>query len=389
MTTVAQKSVLISISILVACAMAETGLRAVDFSYPSFYLTDKVVGTRLRPGAEGWYREEGNAYIKISTDGWRDRIHDRQKEVNNKRIAILGDSYAEALQVSEDDAFWRVFERQVNACMPFGNMPVEIMNFGVSGYSTAQELLVLRNRIWSYSPDIVVLSFVHANDVRDNSKGLSRAYPRPYYTYVDGSLALDRDYVHSLTHKVKSSLPWRLLQRGSDNLRLLQLTGLLLHRLDKMVTSLRGQQKADDLTEPGLDDDVYLEPRTSEWEEAWRVTEDLLGQMAHEVHDSGGRFVVAMVSDGMQVHPNPEVRNKFARRMGIRDPFYPERRLKALAEKLNIELIPLSPRLQAYAEKHQVYLHGFERRQLGKGHWNEAGHREAGQAIAEHFCSTP
>jgi hypothetical protein len=336
---------------------------------------------------EGWYREEGKAYIKINTDGWRDRLHAKQKPANTKRIAILGDSYAEALQISEEDTFWRVLEQRLNACRPFGNMAVEAMNFGISGYGTAQELLLLRNRIWTYAPDIVLLAFVTGNDVRDNSKRLSSIYPRPYFKYENGSLELDREYVHSLIFKAKNSWAWRLLQEGSDSFKLLQLTNLSLNRFNQMWTWARYQQKGGDLPEPGVDDEVYLEPKTSDWEEAWRVSEALLVQMQDEVNARGAQFLVVTLSNSIQVHPNPAVRKRFAQKLGVSDLFYPERRLRALAEHEHIELITLGPILQAFAEENNVYLHGLRRGQLGRGHWNEEGHKKAGGIIARHFCS--
>jgi hypothetical protein len=44
---------LVLFSILVALALVEAGSRATDFSYPSLYLMDKVIGSSLRPGVEG------------------------------------------------------------------------------------------------------------------------------------------------------------------------------------------------------------------------------------------------------------------------------------------------------------------------------------------------
>jgi hypothetical protein len=372
-----------------AFALVELGLRATGFSYPSLYLTDEVVGVRLRAGVEGWYREEGEAYISINADGWRDRIHAKQKPPNTKRIAILGDSYAEALQLPEAGSFWRVLERQLNTCRPFGNMSVETMNFGVSGYGTLQELLTLRNRVWTYSPDIVLLAFVSGNDVRDNSSRLSMAYPRPYARYENGSLALDTGYLYSRTFRAKKSWPWRLLQEGSDNSKVLQLINVSLSRFNQIWMWSNYQQKGEDPPEPGLDDDVYLEPRTSEWKEAWRVTEGLLVQMRDEIKSQGAHFLVVSLSNGIQVHPNHQVRDQFASKLGVIDLFYPERRLKALAEHENIDLITLAPTLQAYAEENNIYLHGFKNGQLGRGHWNEEGHRKAGEIIAKHLCVVP
>lgn len=374
-------------STVVGLLLTELGLRMTEFSYPSFYVMDGVAGHSLRRGAEGWYREEGEAYVKINSDGWRDRMHPNPKPVNTIRVAVLGDSYAEAVQVSEATTFWSVLEQRLNACRAFGDRTVEVMNFGVSGYGTAQELLMLRKQLWTYTPDIVLLAFVTGNDVRDNSKRLSSAYPRPYFKYKNGALVLDSSYVDSLTYKVKNSRAWRLVQGGSDDLKLLQVMNLWVNRFNQWWMWSKYQQKGGEVPEAGLDDEVYLEPRTSDWEEAWRITEALLVAMQMEVASRGARFVAVTLSNGIQVHPNPDVRKYFAHQLRASNLFYPERRLTEFAKRENIELITLGPQLQAYAEEANVYLHGFRNGQLGRGHWNEEGHRQAGEIIARHFCS--
>src|SRR4029078_3437886 len=130
-------------STLLGLGLVDVYLHMNGFSYPSLYVVDETTGHVLRPGAEGWFREEGEAFIRINTDGWRDRPHSKQKPAGTMRIAILGDSYAEALQVPQESKFWSVLERELNACKAFGDVGIEVINFGVSGYGTAQELLVL------------------------------------------------------------------------------------------------------------------------------------------------------------------------------------------------------------------------------------------------------
>ena len=41
----------------------------------------------------------------------------------------------------------------------------------------------------------------------------------------------------------------------------------------------------------------------------------------------------------------------------------------------------------AYAEDHHVFLHGFKNTKTGEGHWNEQGHRLAGELIAARLCA--
>ena len=160
-----------------------------------FYTCDDVVGSALRPGAEGWQRTEGEDFIRISKDGLRDREHSKIKPPNTIRIAVLGDSMAEALQVPMEATFWSILERRVKACRAFSARDVEVLNFGVSGYGTAQELLTLRRRVAGYAPDIVVLAFYPGNDVRNNSRELEPMKLRPFFHIENGALVLDNSFL--------------------------------------------------------------------------------------------------------------------------------------------------------------------------------------------------
>jgi hypothetical protein len=54
-------------------------------------------------------------------------------------------------------------------------------------------------------------------------------------------------------------------------------------------------------------------------------------------------------------------------------------------EREGFSVLNLAPEFQAYAERHKVFLHGFEPNP-GGGHWNKNGHRLAGKAIAARLC---
>ena len=80
---------------------------------------------------------------------------------------------------------------------------VEVLNFGVSGYGTAQSYLLLRQHVQSYGPDLVVLAFYNGNDVADNSIVLSTETQksRPFYLIRDGRLVLDASFQETAAFK--------------------------------------------------------------------------------------------------------------------------------------------------------------------------------------------
>src|ERR1044071_10118442 len=94
-----RRLLLILFGVIFGLALVEIGLRLIGYSYPEFYFSDAQRGYSLRPNMEGWYRKEGEAYVRINSDGLRDREHSIQKAPNTFRIAILGDSVVEPLQL--------------------------------------------------------------------------------------------------------------------------------------------------------------------------------------------------------------------------------------------------------------------------------------------------
>src|SRR4030095_13622858 len=107
------KVLLVLFGFLLGAAIAEIALRLAGYSYPEFYSLDQSRGYALRPQAEGWYRKEGQAYVRINSDGLRDQEHSLSKPPDTLRIAVLGDSYPEALPVSLDESFWRVMGKKL------------------------------------------------------------------------------------------------------------------------------------------------------------------------------------------------------------------------------------------------------------------------------------
>jgi hypothetical protein len=265
-----------------------------------------------------------------------------------------------------------------------------VINFGVSGFSTARELITLRQRVWQYSPDIVLLLVTTGNDVRDNSRLLNREYaalPLPYFVYRDGALVLD----DSVLRARNESLGFRLQHSSlGDSLSWLRRNVRLLGLIDEVRTDLQNYRLKQKTVsrgfgdEAGIDAQVYAEPDSPAWVEAWRVTEGLLIQMRDEVKEHGAKLLVVTGSNGIQVYPDPAVRRDFMRRSGVSDLFYPDRRIKALGEREGIEVLNLAPTLQEYADQNKTFLHGTN----GLGHWNVLGHHLVGEQIAETLCQT-
>ncbi|MGD9170593.1 MAG: SGNH/GDSL hydrolase family protein [Candidatus Thiodiazotropha sp.] len=88
--------------------------------------------------------------------GYRDYDHNIKKTPGSRRVAVIGDSVTAGLWVNDDDMiFTRIMEKRLNT-MGFQS---DVMNFGVSGYNTRQEVETLKVRGLQYKPDIVVVAY--------------------------------------------------------------------------------------------------------------------------------------------------------------------------------------------------------------------------------------
>jgi lysophospholipase L1-like esterase len=366
-----------------ALVFAELSLRLIGFGYPVFYTYDDTVGVALRPGAEGWNRTEGESLVKISEDGLRDREHSKQKPSDTVRIAVLGDSMAEALQVPMSATFWSVVERRVRECKAFGARDVEVLNFGVSGYGTAQELLTLRRRVSDYAPDIVVLAFYPGNDVRNNSRELEPMKLRPFFHLKGDELIQDDGFLRDPEYlSYKRTFGTREILFDLRTFQLLRRTKAVIEQMASKEASAARAPNA----ELGLDENIFLPPASAPWKDTWAVTERLIVKMRDEAASMNARLLLVTIPIGIQANPDPKIREQVARRLGARDLLYPEERLRTLADREKLDVLLLAAPFQAYAEKNRIYLHGFSNTVLGTGHLNENGHRLAGELISDHIC---
>lgn len=378
-------SSLLGIGLFLGVLLVEIILRLFNVSAPHFYTYDDILGHRLIAGAEGWYRQEGEAYIRINRDGWRDLEHSLKKPPNTLRIAVLGDSYTEAKQVPLEKTYWKLMEQNLKSCKAFEKKNIEVLNFGISGNGTDQSYLTLQHYVWQYEPDIILLAFFSGNDIRNNSKVLESKKWKPFFVFREGELVLDNSFLHDPVYQWKSGIWWSFrlfLFRYSRVHQLLSLAQKRYHAYKAQKNSnVEGK-------EIGLDAVIYAESTEPQWQEAWQITEEILLKMKETIQREDASFLIVTLSNGIQIHPDSKLRQRFIEQHHLLDLFYPEKRMQKFATKHGIELLTLAQPLQQYAEEEQVFLHGFENSELGFGHWNARGHQIAGQLIANYLCQS-
>lgn len=371
--------VLVAFGFGLALGIADIGIRMGNHWFPYFYCYDQFRGWGLNPGAQGHYNREGESFVRINRDGFRGPDYAKVKPPGVIRVAVLGDSYAEAIQVAEDKTFTAVTGRELADWALLKGKRIEAMNFGVDGYGTAQELITLQRKVWAYSPDIVVLAIFLGNDVRNNSVVLEGDQCRPFWMYDAGNrFQLTGPFIDSPSFKL-----WCMARFDYRDLRLLD----LFTNSWEIVKGGHGGPTADHPVERAINYSIYSPPTTRSWQDAWRVTEGLIAAVRDECVHHGTMFLAMTEDTGIQVWPKPMAREKFQKRLGVSDLFYPDRRIAALGQRDGFEVLTLALPLQQYAEEHHVFLHGFKNGPAGFGHWNETGHAVAGHLIAQKLCA--
>lgn len=382
----ASKLALLAFSVVVTLVLAEVGLRIAHVGHHSwleslrFFREDPYVGVALHPGAAGMVHLENDAFVRINRQGQHDHEHSPQKPPNSFRIAVLGDSFAEAMQVPFEKNFSSVLQRELGGCGALKGKQAEVINFGVHGFGTAQELQMLRHYVWAYSPDLVLLGFFTGNDVQNNSRELQQDPYRPYFVHQNGRLVLDDSFVNAPGFHSQFNTFHRFVSWSVENSRVLQLIIAAKH-----YAAQRRNADGTAPTELGDDDDVYHEPKDAAWREAWSVTEDLITTMRDEVRAQGAQFLLVTLSTGIQVDPDPAARESLEKRFGVPDLFYADDRIAQLAKREDIPVLTLAPIFLTYAQDHHVRLHGFHGAR-NSGHWNELGHELGGDLMAQKVC---
>lgn len=375
----------ITFALIIAMLLAEITLRLFVPDTRSPYIYDEFAGTRLEPGHRFVFQSEGYSSNVINSQGLRDREHALQKPAGTFRVAILGDSFSEAFQVAQEDTFWSVLERELQSTPEFTNRSVEVINFGVSGFGTIQEWQMLEHYVGDYAPDLVLLAFLPGNDVRNNSRKLETDHRRPFAELIDGKLQLDLSFRDDPNEKRFREFTWSACK--DQAIRHSRVVHLLYRALENWRSRTASQNTPNtDFTnadEAGIDSAVFAPARTDAWREAWDITDRVLEMMQMKSKAMGAEFIVVILNNSIEVHPDAEVTREFAKKIGSIDLKEPHRRIIASGEQYGFSVIDLLEPMQEIARKDHVFFHGFPNTQEGTGHWNEAGHATAGKLIAQ------
>jgi hypothetical protein len=362
--------------------LSEVGLRIIDPKIPtgSYWQIDDTIGRKGRPHAEGWWTYEGESYIKFNSAGFRDLERKVEKPANTFRVAVLGDSFTEAINVSLEETYPKILEQMLRECPSYQEKNIEVLNFGISNLGTGQQMLVLDQIASSYSPDLVVLQFFSGNDFRNNYP-LTDDSQRPYFSIDNNKLIIDNSFLTSQEYQFRKSFTYALISGFTTQSRL----GQLLNHLRKQLSTPR-QPRKNNTIEVGTSEEVYRTPQDPKWEKAWEVTEAIILEVQKKAKQLGAPFVMLLAPTSIQVHRNEELRTATMKELGIDNLQYPDQRLQKLGQNHDFDVISIVKEGLQFAQETKSCIHGFPNTHPCKGHWNQYGHELVATKLAEKVC---
>jgi len=339
-------------SVALTCAAAETWLRLfrplpldASYAWPD--------GTaRHRPSFGFTYsRQEFSSRIRYNSDGMRGPEIAPSKRPGVPRVLFLGDSFVEGKQVADDEVVSSVMERLSDR----RGRPLEVINAGVAGYGTGEELYLWRHWGRRLDPDVVLVGF-YPNDVRNNGE-------RRLYEIEGDGLRLRRKPVDP---KVRWIYAARKFLASHFHLYILFKMGL------DALEAPEGQQGNEGPAGPAVDLAFDKEGADA----SWNLTLALLDRLSREVEEAGARFVLVSIPTRYEVDDS-----LWELTLGKADPsaFDLEEvslRLSAWARQRSVPLVDLREPMRRLDRDNDFY---FDI----DAHWRPAGHRLAAETILE------
>lgn len=142
---------------VVALLVVEAVLSWTGIGEEEIFRFDKEMGFVHIPNKRITWRSEGFATSCFDANGLRESGITVAKPANTVRVALLGDSLTEGLQVNYDDSFAHLLQQQLGEQLQ--GKQLQVINFACSGYSTTQELLLLEKQVLSFKPDLVLACY--------------------------------------------------------------------------------------------------------------------------------------------------------------------------------------------------------------------------------------
>lgn len=348
-----------SLYVSTAIVVLEVLFNVANVGNQELLMPDATLGCKHIAGKRVTWRMEGFSNDLISSAGLRDVEHPLSKPQGVTRIALLGDSATEGVQVPLEDTYSRVLESSLNQ-KGANKQKFEVINFGTSSYSTGQELLQYRHMVRDYKPDVVAVLWC-CGDVIENTldpmkfelKRRPTADLRPYFYFDEaGKLQMDSSVMQSNAEKFRPHPVLDFLRAHSRIYGVLTQTNLAL------MINENGYRKVQSWFNRNFAPrrEWKTLPPKYDTQDKMAVTTELIKQFNQEVTRDGSKFLLL-------VFPN-NVRSDLLTKQADT--------LKKLSQSQGFELLDLTQSFHHHPQENTLFL---------DYHFSSAGHKRAAETI--------
>lgn len=257
-----------------------------------FLEPDPTLGVKHIAGKKVVWRLEGYSDESFSSAGLRDTEHAIAKPNGVFRIALLGDSATEGMQVPLSSTYGKQLERILNEKRFVKGKSIEVINFGCSSYSNGQELLQLEHNVLPYKPDLVILMYNRGDFVENiRDPRTLKAEPRPYfYRNETGELQQDNAVLEANKHIFTPQPLVDFFRRNSRIYGILQHLNLALSLNEPLYAKIKGTltKKLDRAGAATLANYKQTYPI----QDVWQVTESIVRKTKETCKQNDAQFMV-------------------------------------------------------------------------------------------------
>ena len=394
------------LAVIFTLLVTELGMRVSDRGvrlaphHQTFIRYHSLLGWKNAPNTTAWIGSEQGPIRKTTNfHGLRGPDYPREKPTGEYRILLLGDSYTDGYSVDQHEIVGEVLQRRLSLASA---RRVRVINAGMPGYSTDQELLYFRTEGKKFSPDLIVVMF-YFNDVWFNSRKWNYRGHKPQFKLREGSLVLTNVPVPKPAPVPESSQPprqpersqkvknwlkdhshlYRVVRRGVRNVAWLEAWAVRLGLSDTDLAPVQAQRPG----RPRVPGQflVYERQVPKSIRSAWRLTEALIVALEEEAASIDSELLVFYVPSAATVQSDTWKGTK--RKYGVREEHWDlcqvESELSRICRTRGVAMLPTIDRFVEEAER----LRPVGKRLYGKEdtHWNREGHRFAAELLGEYI----
>lgn len=350
-----------NIALFIGLVFLETVFYLARVGESDHLMPDQKLGFKPFAHKRITQRNEGFGSFQFNSFGMQNDEITLTKPIDVYRIAVFGDSYVESLQVARESNYCSLLAKELSREL---GKPTEVLNFGVSNYSLAQDYLRYQTLAKDFNPDLVIIAYRVGETEKvlpDNRQSL--AFVRPVL-FVDqnGKLIYNNTVVANF-YKAKEGK--RLL-----NTQILREYSRTWNTLGRMQQSWAVGSKD---TEGKASSPLIADEKTREKFAAcyWFMIDSILKNFAKEC---AANHTAILIMRTPMVHPGEYV---LSRNEVETD------RLEATAREAKADFINLDRLLQLNAKNHDYRPYFLE-----GSHFSKPMHKFIAKNLAKHIAST-